>query len=595
MSRLQAGFLPGSSGSLHVSFFHPEALNAPSAWVVHVPAFAEEMNKSRAMVARQARSLASQGLAVLVPDLRGTGDSAGRLKEATWQGWQDDIACVVAWAREQGAAHITLWGNRMGCLLAAQVAHGMTVPPQQLLWWQPVHSGKQHMTQFLRLRMAAGLSNGGSETVAQLKERLLQEELLEVAGYTVSSSLFSAIESLSLAELAPPVETRVRILEVVNEVGKPVLPVTAKLVEALQEKDIDCRADTTTGDPFWMTQELGFAPELIQKTTDQLLAELQAYLGSTNATVPEPNQVNGSLCLLRATSEDNAQALVFSCDNEQLVGVLHHAAGDSTLGVVIVVGGPQYRAGSHRQFVYLARYLAEHDIPVLRFDYRGMGDSSGHLRGFMHIDTDIRCAIDTLQTEQPNVSSVVIWGLCDAATAAALYAPSDSRVKGLILANPWVYSEHGAAKAYLKYYYVQRIFSQEFWRKLTTGKVDFSSSLKSIGNMLKNALAGRAPKNGAPPVGVADEHAQEPSEDLVTLVGNSLSQFTGHINVILSGNDLTSAEFSDASRSNRPLRRLMTRENVKQIQLPNVDHTFSRQKWRGNVEEISLEAVKRIR
>jgi alpha/beta superfamily hydrolase len=48
--------------------------------------------------------------------------------------------------------------------------------------------------------------------------------------------------------------------------------------------------------------------------------------------------------------------------------------------VLVIVGGPQYRAGSHRQFTLLARSLAEQGFAVLRFDYRGMGDSTGAMR-----------------------------------------------------------------------------------------------------------------------------------------------------------------------------------------------------------------------
>lgn len=47
------------------------------------------------------------------------------------------------------------------------------------------------------------------------------------------------------------------------------------------------------------------------------------------------------------------------------------------IGVVVVVGGAQYRVGSHRQFVRLARRLAAAGHPVLRFDLPGMGDSPG--------------------------------------------------------------------------------------------------------------------------------------------------------------------------------------------------------------------------
>jgi len=49
--------------------------------------------------------------------------------------------------------------------------------------------------------------------------------------------------------------------------------------------------------------------------------------------------------------------LTFDCDGDACIGVLAtgRAPGAARTGVVIVVGGPQYRVGSHRQFTLLAR------------------------------------------------------------------------------------------------------------------------------------------------------------------------------------------------------------------------------------------------
>ena len=112
------------------------------------------------------------------------------------------------------------------------------------------------------------------------------------------------------------------------------------------------------------------------------------------------------------------EALVFGCDRDSLVGVLAVPDAPASRGVLIVVGGPQYRAGSHRQFTLLARDLAASGIASLRFDYRGMGDSSGEARTFESVNEDIGCAIDRLIEAVPAVNQVIIWGLCDAASAA---------------------------------------------------------------------------------------------------------------------------------------------------------------------------------
>ena len=127
------------------------------------------------------------------------------------------------------------------------------------------------------------------------------------------------------------------------------------------------------------------------------------------------------------------RVLLFTCQGLSLPGILHPGAPGASRGVLVVVGGPQYRVGSHRQFVLLARDLAAAGVPVLRFDCRGMGDAEGEFPGFEDLDADLAAAIDAFFTQVPSLREVVIWGLCDAASAALFYAGSDARVRGLVL------------------------------------------------------------------------------------------------------------------------------------------------------------------
>ena len=125
------------------------------------------------------------------------------------------------------------------------------------------------------------------------------------------------------------------------------------------------------------------------------------------------------------------QAFTFDCQGKALLGILHVGEAHARRGVLVVVGGPQYRVGSHRQFVLLARALAAAGFPTLRFDYRGMGDADGEARDFEAVSDDLKAAVDALCQRCPQLQEIVIWGLCDAASAALfLCRPgySDQRV-----------------------------------------------------------------------------------------------------------------------------------------------------------------------
>lgn len=552
-------------------------------------AFAEEMNKCRPMVSRQARSFADSGMAVVVPDLSGTGDSEGDFSSATWLAWKDDLEFLVHWSQNQSGNKVALWGVRLGALLAMDVVAAVGQYVSAMLLWQPVLSGKQHMAQFLRLRVAAGMMQGASESVSQLREQLLEAKEMEVAGYRLAAQLFSQIEQVVASDLEIPSHIDMSLLEVVAAPRKELLPVTHKHVQRWRESSLRCSARTVPGSPFWMTQEIALAPSLIEPGCAFLAAAMP--VSDTSAM-----QARQPFELLAATDADGVsagvQSIVFDCEGDELVGLLHHPVRASHRGVLLVVGGPQYRVGSHRQFLQLARHLSEQGIPVLRFDYRGMGDSSGELCGFKSVDRDIDSAIDTFQRECNSVKEIVIWGLCDAATAAVFYAHGDPRVKGLVLANPWVYSAQGAAKAYLKYYYLRRLFSTSFWKKVLRGDFDPVESASSAVKMVESAV-----KNTAIPT-VSDEVAVvtpvEESEDLVALFTSGLSRFSGRVLFIFSGNDLTAAEFKDAAQSNRVLRRLLRAKNVDCETVQDADHTFARKEWSAAVESLTARMVREL-
>ncbi|MGH8501158.1 MAG: hydrolase 1, exosortase A system-associated [Gammaproteobacteria bacterium] len=270
-------------------------------------------------------------------------------------------------------------------------------------------------------------------------------------------------------------------------------------------------------------------------------------------------------------------ALVFACGDARLLGVLHHPTRATKRGMLLVVGGPQYRVGSHRQFVLLAREVAASGFAVMRFDYRGMGDSGGEPRAFEQIDDDIRSAVDALIEQLPAVEEVVLWGLCDAASAILLYAHRDARIAGVVLLNPWVRTEQGLAKSYLRHYYLQRLTDGEFWRKLLQGRFAAMKSVRSLACNMQTAWAGEQKNDRS-------STARFPQRML-----NGLERFKGYVLVILSGQDLTAGEFKDLVSASRSWRRALTRERVERRDLIEANHTFSRRVWRDQVAAWTTE------
>ena len=71
------------------------------------------------------------------------------------------------------------------------------------------------------------------------------------------------------------------------------------------------------------------------------------------------------------------KAIVFPCRSEGLLAIVNRPQLPLPRGVLVIVGGPQYRAGSHRQFTLLCRALSGQGIASMRVDYRGYGRQSG--------------------------------------------------------------------------------------------------------------------------------------------------------------------------------------------------------------------------
>ena len=258
-------FLDDEAGGQRLCVLHRPRTETVRGAIVHVHPFAEEMNKSRRMAALQARAFARAGYAVLQIDLLGCGDSSGDFGDATWDAWLADVARAAAWLRKRHDAPLTLWGLRAGCLVASEAARRHSLEGD-LVFWQPMLTGKAMLQQHLRLHtakeMLEGQAGGGTQ---RLRDRLTVGETIDIAGYALAPALAAGLEQ---AALQPALDGRTVWLEVSTREDGHLLPASAALLERWKASRHDVAARVVKGAPFWNATEIEEVPELIASTAD---------------------------------------------------------------------------------------------------------------------------------------------------------------------------------------------------------------------------------------------------------------------------------------------------------------------------------------
>ena len=265
-------FLKAGSGERFCLYHGPHPDRECRGVLIYVHPFGDEMNKSRRMASMQARALAAIGFGVLQIDLFGCGDSSGEFVEARWNIWKQDLAAARNWLENRAAAPVSLWGLRLGALLALDFARNSESAIDKIILWQPVISGELFLTQFLRLRLANEMLTAGEGTqrtsgTHAMRSTLVNGQTLEVAGYELAPDLAAAIDSLKAAELSVT-RSSVHWFEIVAEPDRPMTPAGARVVSAWKQDAADLHVHLVPCLPFWATQEISECAELVSATTN---------------------------------------------------------------------------------------------------------------------------------------------------------------------------------------------------------------------------------------------------------------------------------------------------------------------------------------
>lgn len=262
-------FLKTDYGERFCLFYPPRSSNERSGAFIYIHPFGDEMNKSRRMAAMQARAFAALGFSVLQIDLFGCGDSSGEFRDARWDIWKHDLSVAKRWIENRASSPASLWGLRLGALLALDFAKSSGDSFDQIILWQPVINGELFLNQFLRLQMAkeiftdAGMGKTSGKN--KIRNRLANGETLEIAGYELASELAEAIDNLKASELIVT-KSAVHWFEIVSASSRSMTPAGMNVVSKWRQSGVDPHVHLVSCLPFWATQEISECPELVSAT-----------------------------------------------------------------------------------------------------------------------------------------------------------------------------------------------------------------------------------------------------------------------------------------------------------------------------------------
>jgi exosortase A-associated hydrolase 2 len=270
LSSLVARFLGPNGRRIFVVSRRPAARRS-GASVLLAPPFGEEMNKTRKMYTDVAVALAQRGVASVLPDLFGTGDSDGEFRDADWDRWVENLSLAAQWMADEGWPVRGVLGTRLGCSLAAQAVRAGGLTLRTSVFWQPVADGSKFLTQFLRLRVAASMmEQDNKETVGGLRQRLRSGEIIEVAGYEVSQRLADQVENVRLKDALGAGLGDLHWAEVVREAQSPLPADAERTLTQVRSAGIEPRVHLAAGEAFWTSTEIVRLPALTAHTVNAL-------------------------------------------------------------------------------------------------------------------------------------------------------------------------------------------------------------------------------------------------------------------------------------------------------------------------------------
>ncbi|EAR11162.1 alpha/beta hydrolase [Reinekea blandensis] len=547
--------LPGWFATDANRLFHwyLESEESARALVVLIPPLGHEAFHSHRFYRLLADECQRNGFDVIRFDLPGHGDSTGDLADpACHVSWLSDIQQLIQHYRQDRP--LIVGGLRFGANLASMIQ------ADHYLLIEPVLSPKRYVRE-ISVSARIGASDSGDSIG------------VESGGYTYTQALLDWIKS-SDTQFASGQAS-----------GQIILSQPDRLKSAFGNLP-SLEVDSATGlDGLLAEPQYSDIPDGLFGQVLGPLLDWPAHMAPVNLPAPD-----------RAIEETEWTESCYQ-DSIGQFGILCEPSECQHNNVLVFLNsGSGPHTGPNRLYVELCRTLATHGIRTLRVDIKNLGDSANieteqENHCYPHRATEYCNALLTDLSEHEWAQHISLAGICSGAHHAFHSGVAGHpKLSQLILINPLTFYWHEGMSLATpteqqvtvdSHYYARTLRSGAAWKKLFSGKVDYSYIAKFAFRFgIKKAGA----SIGALKRLVAPVPANQFTRDLAVLKQRGIET-----SLIIAEYDPGWGLLNDASQM-KPSS-VFARFPVKGLTIPKANHTFSKRSTRPLLVEALVSSL----